>query len=441
MSKRFQLTPEQLALSQERKAKKQKLAHTETPPTVDPKLILPRPWIHLHSSEPPKAQHQPSPDRLRVLTWNILAQTLVRRELFPTSDCLKASQRQPMLHAEILAQDAEIICLQEVDTLEKLLPALEPCYTTHYAAGPGKKHGCLIAFKKDRYDKHVEKLVHYDDEVVRDGETEQARRGSSFKTRNIASLLAVKHKSKPGQGVVVGTSHLFWHPRYTYERARQAGIFLREITKFQSEHDLEDWPCVVAGDFNFSPDDPAYSLLVGDPLSVEQRERLETSRVVHASIDPNVQSAAAPLVKEDEDQAVDPDRVITNARRAKPSDGLLTDDELVALFSTSKTFRSAYDEGLRQHRLSSSSIPTFGDRTKLDASKKGFYEPEYTSYTVFWKTVLDYIFFLPGRLPTVVTGILAPHKVEDLGAGLPLKTICGSDHVSLSADLDEGQPR
>ena len=37
---------------------------------------------------------------------------LAERELFPTSDCLKASQREPMLHQEILQQDADIICLQ-----------------------------------------------------------------------------------------------------------------------------------------------------------------------------------------------------------------------------------------------------------------------------------------------------------------------------------------
>lgn len=37
---------------------------------------------------------------------------LTGRELFPTSDCLKAGQREPMIHAEILRQDADIICLQ-----------------------------------------------------------------------------------------------------------------------------------------------------------------------------------------------------------------------------------------------------------------------------------------------------------------------------------------
>lgn len=37
---------------------------------------------------------------------------MIGRELFPTSDCLKAGQREPMIHKEILQQDADIICLQ-----------------------------------------------------------------------------------------------------------------------------------------------------------------------------------------------------------------------------------------------------------------------------------------------------------------------------------------
>lgn len=62
-----------------------------------------------------------------------------------------------MLHAEVLAQDADIMCLQvnsfglslfnnsinfesfqEVDSLDKLLPTLEAAhYNHHYVAGPG----------------------------------------------------------------------------------------------------------------------------------------------------------------------------------------------------------------------------------------------------------------------------------------------------------------
>lgn len=125
MSKRFQLTPEQIALSEERKAKKQKLQNQAPPPNVEEikGSILPRPWMDLERTD------HLDDIRVKIMTWNLLAQCLVRkwcftrtvlpknvwlgRELFPTSgNILKGIQRQPTLHAEILAQNADIMCLQ-----------------------------------------------------------------------------------------------------------------------------------------------------------------------------------------------------------------------------------------------------------------------------------------------------------------------------------------
>ncbi len=40
-----------------------------------------------------------------------------------------------------------------------------------------------------------------------------------------------------------------------------------------------------------------------------------------------------------------------------------------------------------------------------------------------------------------VTGLLAPHRTEDLGLGLPLKGVCASDHVSLAAELSWTKPQ
>ncbi|KAJ6519910.1 Endonuclease/exonuclease/phosphatase [Mycena sanguinolenta] len=436
MSKRFQLTPEQLAISEERKAKKQKLPQATVQQSNNTEArILVRPWLSMQNTAPGDGI------RVKIFSWNLLAQCLVRRELFPTSgNTLKGAQRQPMLHAEILAHDADILCLQEVDTLDKLLPALEAAqYNHHYVAGPGKKHGCLIAFK-ETHTKLEERVIHYDDQHVRSEGDENTRRGSSFRTRNIGSIVALKNVSSDGDGVIVGTTHLFWHPKYTYERTRQAGILVREIVKFRSEFQLDSWPCLIAGDFNFSPDDPGYSLLVGDQLSAEQCDRLESSRVVHVSIDPTVPPTVTGAPAEDEDSAVDPDRVITNARRAAPGDGLLSDSELASLFSTANVVRSAYDEGLRQHKRTSSIGPTFGDRMSLPHTVKGYHEPENTSYTHYWKTVLDYIFILTDRR-VAVDGLLSPPPVQDLVPGLPQKGVCGSDHIPLCAELTFGSPK
>jgi RNA exonuclease NGL2 len=138
--------------------------------------------------------------------------------------------------------------------LEKLGPALEGVgYAYTFASGPRKKHGCVVAFKKDIYEKVSERTVHYDEYEVRpERVTEQARRGASFRTKNIGLLVALKRIRREGDNdnegsVVVATTHLFWHPKYTYERARQAYILTRSVCEFRREFGLQAAPAFVAG--------------------------------------------------------------------------------------------------------------------------------------------------------------------------------------------------
>jgi RNA exonuclease NGL2 len=108
-----------------------------------------------------------------------------------------------------------------VDRTERLLPILDQAGYSHvYASGPQKLHGCLIAFKADLYTLESHKAVYYDDQDISHADIESPCRGSSFRTKNIASLVALRLNDDTGQGIVVATTHLFWHPRYTYERIR-----------------------------------------------------------------------------------------------------------------------------------------------------------------------------------------------------------------------------
>ena len=81
-----------------------------------------------------------------------------------------------------------------------------------------------------------------------------------------------------------------------------------------------------------------------------------------------------------------------NARTATPDDGLLSTEELVEVVRKLgvANLESSYDRGLRIAKVSGDSdIQTFGDRVASIASTRlGRHEPEWTSYTHFWKTVL-----------------------------------------------------
>lgn len=375
---------------------------------------------------------------------------------------------------------------QEVDRIDKLGPVLESAgYAYTYACGPRKKHGCVIAYRKLVFIKIADHTIFYDDieiNSVADAPDEHARKGSSFKTKNIGLISALRRLDATDQHAVVATTHLFWHPRYTYERARQAFLLIKSVLKFKIEHNLRATPTFIAGgrfrtrwsflmlssvaqplldlDFNFNPSDAAYSLLVRDPLTTDQKAEIAVSRVVHVTIDPSIPIAdpKKAAAEDEEDGAVaesegdDPDRVITNARRAGPKDGLLEPEELEEKFAELPVLRSAYDSwrgpAIARDRR-------FGERTVIPDGRHGAGDPMYTSFTHYWRATLgelkcnifhliadnrsctDYIFMLEdnGIEKYEVLGVLEPPASEQLGMGLPRKGVCGSDHLSVRARI------
>ena len=143
-------------------------------------------------------------------------------------------------------------------------------------------------------------------------------------------------------------------------------------------------------DFNFHPGEPGYALLAGDALTPAQERLLAESRVVHVSVDPSVPPTGSAETNEDEAGGAesDPDKVITNAREALPADGLLSSSELTELFAVPTRPRSLYDEGQRLLDTTSEPILRCGERLGLPPHRRGAYEPEWTSYTHFWQSVL-----------------------------------------------------
>lgn len=99
---------------------------------------------------------------------------------------------------------------------------------------------------------------------------------------------------------------------------------------------------IESPDFNLTPNDATYSLLVGEAVTDEQRKMFEDSRLVHISVDPTINrnSDLKPYQEltekgegggaaEEED---DPDKAPTNSRPCQPEDGLLTFEEVEALY-------------------------------------------------------------------------------------------------------------
>ncbi|GAA5871919.1 hypothetical protein JCM3774_000728 [Rhodotorula dairenensis] len=515
---------------------------------IQPKGFVPREWVDVPQQS--DADERGQGRKVSIVTWNMLAQALVRRELFPGSDCLKGKDRLPTLMQQVLYLSPDIACLQEVDRLSEHLPSLTLSYGyTSYVGYRQKSHGLLIAHKSSVFDKVGERGIRLDDLPLDEtepllqtaasdaqesassapgsgtatpvavetdasepsgqanglsaanGSTEPvdqltekekeirarppdaasppgraARRaaGLSRTTRNVALFVALAFKDDPTQGVIVGTSHTFWHPSHVYERVRQTALISRELAKFRREGgqgQWAQWPLFLAGDLNTQPRELTYRLLNDAAVSQELIDDFDRSRVVHQSVDklydPAYEPPAPPEPEAKEGDEVNsgdlsqhPDRTIKNTREATPDDGLGTFEQLRDMFrramaapSASSSgspapgraqeghgecrVRSAYGEayGLiesEQNRWYCSRKPEVqmgnGWRTPEseadesarrrgawdDRVRRGDFEPIYTNFTPLWRCTLDYILLFPPGMPS--SGPTTDGEAADAGA-------------------------
>lgn len=259
-------------------------------------LFVPREWASVAPDAPADAGSKGQ--KVRIVSWNILAQGLVRRTLFPGSDCLKFKDRSVGLTAELSSRTGhgwDVGCFQEVDRMDVHGETMrKDGFSYVYEKGyRQKQHGLLVAWRKDLFGEQAYRQLTIDldaESVAPAGERE--RTACSRVTRNVGLFVALRLQRKDGTdasspGLIVGTTHLFWHPMHAYERARQSGILVRRLQEFREELG-EEWkaaPCVLAGDFNDQPHSAAYHLLTGRKLSQHCFDEVASSSVVHKSID------------------------------------------------------------------------------------------------------------------------------------------------------------
>ena len=259
-----------------------------------------------------------------------------------------------------------------MDCIEEHSKTLEEGgYSYVYKKGyEAKRHGLMVAWRTRPHEGRpcfgapvAERVLYYDDAVpmmpssdAQHPEEAPACTGSGLSrlTRNIALIVALPF-AEGDSGVVVATTHLFWHPRYEYERSRQAALLLHDLQKFvrESSEVWKTWPIVLAGDLNDQPGSPAYTLLTGGGPAYQRQldEELRESRVVHSSVEPGSTMAGNPATDGSEEET-DEDRVLGAHRAAAPCE-LLSTSELVTICEAAAPggARSAYGSAYEQLEL------------------------------------------------------------------------------------------
>ncbi|AET39648.1 RNA exonuclease Ecym_4619 [Eremothecium cymbalariae DBVPG len=223
-----------------------------------------------------------------LMTYNCLAQSLIRRSLFPTSGrALKWTKRSMVLLKEFKHYNADVLCLQEIDYTQYYSFWMNRLsnlgYGSRFHRMDNKSHGVAIFWKKDLFIWMDQMLINFDNEDS--GEIEPRKT-----TNNVGMILALGFSDKvkqsfPGtvkSGIIVGTSHLFWHPFGTYERTRQCYVILNKMKEFihrvhlsQNEHhtDLTKWYPFFCGDFNSQPFDAPYLSITSKPVLYSGRAK------------------------------------------------------------------------------------------------------------------------------------------------------------------------
>lgn len=199
-----------------------------------------------------------NPAQLRIFQWNMLSQTLgMHNDGFVRCpvDALTWECRRYQVIQEIVQNDPDIICLQEVDHfkfLQKILGTQNyegvffpkpdsPCL---YINGNNGPDGCAVFFKTDRLEliNHFTRVL----EVWR-VQSNQVAIAALFRTRDT------------NQEICVTTTHL---------KARK-GALLSKLRNEQGKDLLsfvdgvaEDRPVILCGDFNAEPIEPIYSTVL-----------------------------------------------------------------------------------------------------------------------------------------------------------------------------------
>lgn len=366
---------------------------------------------------------------VKIMTYNILAQSLIRRELFPEAhDAIRWSNRSKTFINVFRFYDTDILCMQEVDIQQWdkfWIPKLrELGYDGKFYRGTRTKvHGVAIFWKFNKFECVDQVEVNLDDDIELDQEIDGIST-TRTKTRNAALLLALKFKNKnesTRKGLLVGTTHLFWHPFGTFERVRQLYLIFKNYEKFIIKMNGSltgaEWLPFLTGDFNSQPSDSPYLTLTTKPLNFTngQKAILETSVAYTYSKRRNGTPENGSGSDNDSGQSSDTeerdDGMDTNPTDPRPTEFDATKKQQYLVRSLQDLHNSL--------ELKATSLYSLGYRyvhpanTVFENMHNG--EPEMSQSAVNWTGLLDYIFYLDkwDGSPLKNTSEIGLHKFEE----------------------------
>uniref|UniRef100_A0A0K8TQZ4 Nocturnin n=1 Tax=Tabanus bromius TaxID=304241 RepID=A0A0K8TQZ4_TABBR len=198
------------------------------------------------------------PNQIRILQWNILSQSLGQNNdgfVQCPDEALTWENRKYLIVQEIIQNNPDVVCLQEVDHfkfLERVLGSQNysgvffpkpdsPCLYIQENNGPD---GCAIFYKRDKFD-----LINFDTRILEVWRVQSNQVAVALNLRVIET----------GKEITVCTTHLKARNGQLLAKLRneQGKDLLRFVNNF-----AQNRPVLLCGDFNAEPTEPVYNTVL-----------------------------------------------------------------------------------------------------------------------------------------------------------------------------------
>ncbi|XBW38131.1 hypothetical protein QEN19_003727 [Hanseniaspora menglaensis] len=251
---------------------------------------------------------------LKLMSYNMLAQSLAKSSMFPNAGKLTSwKYRNQYLVYELIIRDADIYCLQELDSqyLEDWINFFKNImgFNCEFVKYGSKNHGCFIAYSLEKFEASPDffSSISFDDEIVDTEDTNIYNGAKLTRTSNIGALMVLNYKARylenigyvstHKKGVIIGTAHLFWHPFGTFERTRQNYILLKKMQLLKQRYVEKDYKSFFMGDFNAQPYLAPYeAMTLSKPVKFEDNK--ESFYYLNGSMEYDFQNEKNPFSKD-----------------------------------------------------------------------------------------------------------------------------------------------
>lgn len=379
------------------------------------------------------APDQPPPRKLRIMSYNILADTLAyehAKELYKSSPhhCLKWRHRCQMLLREVEHFNPDVVCLQEVDCFGDIDRSLEKLgYSGKWTKRTGdRKDGLATFYKQDVLEVVEKESLHFNKLGLKD---------------NVAQVTTLKWSDSPTQSTfIVANIHVLFNPKRGDMKVAQVRTLFERIQAVQSRYQKHSStgmkpPAIICGDFNTAAGSAIYDFICTGQLDMSQHDRRTISGQVEGTSG-GWRSHCRRLLGDNNGTGSQGEEGVLGKAK-KPSKAWTRDEILIAKGKDNKKKNKSNNGDAMDCTAHDNEQYIICHPLELASAYKHVLgsEPLWTTCHDGYVGTVDFVFFTKeadDRLRAV--SALHPPGLETLSTGLP-SVSWPSDHISLIVDF------